>query len=207
MFSWYDRKPGWDFRVVGLGCLVYVFKPDMQLKTITIILSVIVSGLGMEGERVGEGERNAAGEVHSGAEQTVRRGRGRPLHAHHQQRDGVGLSVHVQLHGVELLRPRDHDHHAGGDRYFVCFAFGRKKINKLDLKTLATSLPRLLPPDEVPVGIIAAGTVGSTIILFIFLLVLVLIFYRQRKGSESYSPRASSLRVLERFQCFKRIQP
>ncbi|TNM93501.1 hypothetical protein fugu_001677, partial [Takifugu bimaculatus] len=37
--------------------------------------------------------------------------------------------------------------------------------------------------DEVPVGIIAAGTVGSTIILFIFLLVLVLIFYRQRKGS------------------------
>lgn len=42
-----------------------------------------------------------------------------------------------------------------------------------------------VPPEEVPVGIIAAGTVGSTIILFIFLLVLVLIFYRQRKGSES----------------------
>lgn len=41
--------------------------------------------------------------------------------------------------------------------------------------------------EEVPVGIIAVGTVGSTILLFIFLLVLVLIFYRQRKGSESYS--------------------
>lgn len=50
------------------------------------------------------------------------------------------------------------------------------------------------PPEEVPVGIIAAGTVGSTIILFIFLLVLVLIFYRQRKGSESFSRRISSLR-------------
>lgn len=50
------------------------------------------------------------------------------------------------------------------------------------------------PPEEVPVGIIAAGTVGSTIILFIFLLVLVLIFYRQRKGSESFSRRISCLR-------------
>lgn len=39
-------------------------------------------------------------------------------------------------------------------------------------------------------GLIAGGTVGSTILLFIFLLVLVLIFYRQRKGSESYSPYA-----------------
>lgn len=44
--------------------------------------------------------------------------------------------------------------------------------------------------EEVPVGIIAGGTVGSTILLFIFLLVLVLIFYRQRKGSESYPPHA-----------------
>uniref|UniRef100_A0A3B4AMZ8 Ig-like domain-containing protein n=1 Tax=Periophthalmus magnuspinnatus TaxID=409849 RepID=A0A3B4AMZ8_9GOBI len=43
----------------------------------------------------------------------------------------------------------------------------------------------LLHLKEVPVGIIAGGTVGSTILLFIFLLVLVLIFYRQRKGSES----------------------
>uniref|UniRef100_A0A3Q3IK13 Ig-like domain-containing protein n=1 Tax=Monopterus albus TaxID=43700 RepID=A0A3Q3IK13_MONAL len=40
-----------------------------------------------------------------------------------------------------------------------------------------------LEETEVPVGIIAGGTVGSTILLFIFLLVLVLIFYRQRKGS------------------------
>uniref|UniRef100_A0A3B4AP52 Ig-like domain-containing protein n=1 Tax=Periophthalmus magnuspinnatus TaxID=409849 RepID=A0A3B4AP52_9GOBI len=39
-----------------------------------------------------------------------------------------------------------------------------------------------LEETEVPVGIIAGGTVGSTILLFIFLLVLVLIFYRQRKG-------------------------
>ncbi|XP_067379976.1 kin of IRRE-like protein 1a isoform X4 [Channa argus] len=37
--------------------------------------------------------------------------------------------------------------------------------------------------EDVPVGLIAGGTVGSTILLFIFLLVLVLIFYRQRKGS------------------------
>lgn len=68
---------------------------------------------------MGEGERNAAGEVHSGAEQTVRRGRGRPLHAHHQQRDGVGLPVHVQLHSVELLWSWNHDHHTEGDRYVV----------------------------------------------------------------------------------------
>lgn len=78
---------------------------------------VRVSGLGMEGERVGEGEGNAAGEVHSGAEQTVHRGRGCPLQAHHQQCDGVGLPVHLQLHGLELLRPRHHDHHTGGDGY------------------------------------------------------------------------------------------
>lgn len=55
----------------------------------------------------------------------------------------------------------------------------------------------VLPPpfisEEVPVGMIAAVTVGSTILLFIFLLVLVLIFYRQRKGSESYSQRAYTL--------------
>lgn len=141
----------------------------------------------MEGERVGEGERNAAGEVHSGAEQTVRRGRGRPLHANHQQRDGVGLPLHVQLHGVELLWSWNHDHHAGGERccIFSCENFRIKNITDL------TSSP--LPPEEVPVGIIAAGTVGSTIILFIFLLVLVLIFYRQRKGSEFYSHCASSL--------------
>uniref|UniRef100_A0A8C7YM14 Kirre like nephrin family adhesion molecule 1a n=1 Tax=Oryzias sinensis TaxID=183150 RepID=A0A8C7YM14_9TELE len=48
-----------------------------------------------------------------------------------------------------------------------------------------TMIITLEEKEEVPVGIIAVGTVGSTILLFIFLLVLVLIFYRQRKGSES----------------------
>lgn len=71
----------------------------------------------MERECVGEGKGNAAGAVHSGAEQTIRRGRGRPLHTHHQQRDGVGLPVHVQLHSLELLRSWHHDHHTGGDGY------------------------------------------------------------------------------------------
>lgn len=52
--------------------------------------------------------------------------------------------------------------------------------------TLSVSLSLPLISEEVPVGIIAGGTVGSTILLFIFLLVLVLIFYRQRKGSESF---------------------
>ncbi|XP_028420244.1 kin of IRRE-like protein 1a isoform X2 [Perca flavescens] len=46
-----------------------------------------------------------------------------------------------------------------------------------------TMIISLEETEEVPVGIIAGGTVGSTILLFIFLLVLVLIFYRQRKGS------------------------
>uniref|UniRef100_A0A7N6A3K5 Ig-like domain-containing protein n=1 Tax=Anabas testudineus TaxID=64144 RepID=A0A7N6A3K5_ANATE len=46
-----------------------------------------------------------------------------------------------------------------------------------------TMIITLEETEEVPVGIIACGTVGSTILLFIFLLVLVLIFYRQRKGS------------------------
>uniref|UniRef100_A0A673ALS0 Kin of IRRE-like protein 1 n=1 Tax=Sphaeramia orbicularis TaxID=375764 RepID=A0A673ALS0_9TELE len=46
-----------------------------------------------------------------------------------------------------------------------------------------TMIITLEETEEVPVGIIAGGTVGSTILLFIFLLILVLIFYRQRKGS------------------------
>lgn len=48
-----------------------------------------VSGLGVEGERVGERERHPDGAVHCGAEQTSITGRGRPLHPHHQQRHGV----------------------------------------------------------------------------------------------------------------------
>ncbi|XP_029941352.1 kin of IRRE-like protein 1a isoform X2 [Salarias fasciatus] len=36
--------------------------------------------------------------------------------------------------------------------------------------------------EDITVGIIAGWTVGCTVLLFIFLLVLVLIFYRQRKG-------------------------
>lgn len=77
------------------------------------------AGVGMEGECVGEGEGDVAGEVHGGAEQTVSRGRRRPLHPHHQQRDGVGFPVHLQLHGLELVRPRHHDHLTGGDRCVV----------------------------------------------------------------------------------------
>uniref|UniRef100_A0AAX7V8G5 Ig-like domain-containing protein n=1 Tax=Astatotilapia calliptera TaxID=8154 RepID=A0AAX7V8G5_ASTCA len=46
-----------------------------------------------------------------------------------------------------------------------------------------TMIITLEETEEFPVGLIAGGTVGSTILLFIFLLVLVLIFYRQRKGS------------------------
>uniref|UniRef100_A0A8C5HF76 Kin of IRRE-like protein 1 n=1 Tax=Gouania willdenowi TaxID=441366 RepID=A0A8C5HF76_GOUWI len=53
----------------------------------------------------------------------------------------------------------------------------------------------LFVAEEFPVGIIAGGTVGSTILLFIFLLVLVLIFYRQRKGSESFPPCAFTLNI------------
>lgn len=44
MSSWLDRKPGWIFRFVGLGCLVYIYSSHIcfKLKTITINLSVIV---------------------------------------------------------------------------------------------------------------------------------------------------------------------
>ncbi|KAM6949404.1 kin of IRRE-like protein 1a isoform 2-T2 [Aplochiton taeniatus] len=45
-----------------------------------------------------------------------------------------------------------------------------------------TMIISLEETEEVPVGIIAGGTVGCTILLFLCLLVLVLIFYRQRKG-------------------------
>lgn len=38
--------------------------------------------------------------------------------------------------------------------------------------------------DIVPVGIIAGGTVGSSILLLMFLLALAFFLYRQRKGSE-----------------------
>ncbi len=78
-------------------------------------MCVCVVGVGVEGERVGEGEGDAAGEVHGGTEQAISWGQRRPLHPHHQQRDGVGLPVHLQLHGLELVRPGHHDHHTGGD--------------------------------------------------------------------------------------------
>lgn len=77
---------------------------------------VCAAGVGMEGERVGEGERDAPGEVHRGAEQTGGGGRRRPLHPHHQQRDGVGLPVHLQLYGLEFVWTRHHDHLPGGER-------------------------------------------------------------------------------------------
>lgn len=182
---------------------------------------VCAAGVGVEGERVGEGKRNAAGEVHGGAEQTVGWGRRRPLHAHHQQCDGVRLPVHLQLHGLEFIRPRHHDHLPGDDGCVLLVIF--LQIFNLEIpRKLGSASKQILkvtrvspfysckqtfacltfPPlfsltpfisEEVPVGIIAGGTVGSTILLFIFLLVLVLIFYRQRKGSESYSQCAYTL--------------
>lgn len=75
------------------------------------------SGLGVEGECVGEGEGDADGEVHGGAEQTSVPGWSRPLHPHHQQRNGVWLPLALQLHRVELLWPGHHDRHPGGERY------------------------------------------------------------------------------------------
>lgn len=42
----------------------------------------------------------------------------------------------------------------------------------------------VLVSDIVPVGIIAGGTVGSSILLLMFLLALAFFLYRQRKGSE-----------------------
>ena len=76
----------------------------------------VAAGVGVEGERVGEGEGDAVREVHGGAEQIVSRRRRRPLHPYHQQRDGVWLPVHLQLHGLELVRPWHHDHNTGGER-------------------------------------------------------------------------------------------
>lgn len=70
---------------------------------------------------------------------------------------------------------------------------------------LTFSLP--VVTEEVPVGIIAGVTVCSTILLFVFLLVLVLIFYRQRKGSESSSlflmQNSYSLNFLSSFKGLK----
>lgn len=56
----------------------------------------------------------------------------------------------------------------------------------------AAAVPQPRPPfsllvfvsDIVPVGIIAVGTVGSSILLLMFLLALAFFLYRQRKGSE-----------------------
>lgn len=81
------------------------------------------AGVGVEGECVGEGEGDAVGEVHSGAEQTLSRGRWGPLHPHHQQRDGVRFPVHLQLHGVELFWLGYHDHHPGGDGWVLDYHF------------------------------------------------------------------------------------
>lgn len=72
-----------------------------------------------------------------------------------------------------------------GFQFLNLFIAVKKKKKYQKISGTESNTYSRLPPEEVPVGIIAAGTVGSTIILFIFLLVLVLIFYRQRKGSES----------------------
>lgn len=79
--------------------------------------TMCVSGLGVEGERVGERERHPDGAVHCGAEQTSITRRGRPLHSHHQQRHGVWLPLALQLHRLELIRTWHHDHHPGRDGY------------------------------------------------------------------------------------------
>ncbi|CDQ98173.1 unnamed protein product [Oncorhynchus mykiss] len=50
-----------------------------------------------------------------------------------------------------------------------------------------TMIITLEEKEIVPVGIIAGGTVGSSILLLIFLLALAFYLYRQRKGSESYT--------------------
>lgn len=95
--------------------VLIIFFYDLNEQIVIKFNVCITTGVGVEGERVGEGERDAAGEVHGGAEQTVGRGRRRPLHPHHQQRDGVRFPVHLQLHGLERIRAWHHDHHTGGD--------------------------------------------------------------------------------------------
>lgn len=76
-----------------------------------------VVGVGLEGERVGEGERHVDGALHGRAKQAAVAGRGRALHTHHQQRHGIRLPLAIQLHCLELLRAPHHDHHSGGNRY------------------------------------------------------------------------------------------
>lgn len=89
--------------------------PTSGIHFVTKAFVTFVAGLGVEGERVGEGERHADGALHGGAEQAAVAGRRRPLHPHHQQRHGVRLPLAVQLHRLEFLRTRHHDHHSGGD--------------------------------------------------------------------------------------------
>ncbi|KAK7881554.1 hypothetical protein WMY93_029963 [Mugilogobius chulae] len=43
----------------------------------------ITCGVGVEGERVGEGEGDTSGAIHGGAESSQRRGRRSLIHAHH----------------------------------------------------------------------------------------------------------------------------
>ncbi len=54
----------------------------------------------------------------------------------------------------------------------------------------------------VPVGIIAGGTVGCSILLFLCLLVLVLFLYRQRKGSKLSKTTDTNLHMTLSFSFF-----
>ncbi len=51
----------------------------------------------------------------------------------------------------------------------------------------------------VPVGIIAGGTVGCSILLILCLLALVLFLYRQRKGSKLLKTTDTNLQMTEFF--------
>ncbi|XP_061653915.1 kin of IRRE-like protein 1b isoform X2 [Phyllopteryx taeniolatus] len=68
-----------------------------------------------------------------------------------------------------------------------------------------TMIITLEETDIVPVGIIAGGTVGSSILLLMLLLVLGFFFYRQRKGSEFLIKKAAEDKVIEELHWVKPI--
>ncbi|KAL0189410.1 hypothetical protein M9458_016509, partial [Cirrhinus mrigala] len=71
--------------------------------------------VGMEGKCVGKRKGDPIRTIHGRTEQNARTGRRSALHPHHQQRHGVRLPVHIQLHRLEFIRTWDHDHHTGRD--------------------------------------------------------------------------------------------
>ncbi|KAK7910134.1 hypothetical protein WMY93_014818 [Mugilogobius chulae] len=115
-------------------------------------VTLTVNGVGVEGERVGEGEGTLLERY------TVEQSR--------PNAEGGGVLSTLTINNVM---------ESDFQSTYNCTAW-----NAFGPGTMIITLEET---EEVPVGIIAGGTVGSTILLFIFLLVLVLIFYRQRKGS------------------------